>query len=488
MAERNKRVILILLSSLLFLLTIAISLFLLFYRVPKIDSIQYYLTQCDEEISGNQLKLAEGSLLKATSFTQNRLDWLSIVKRSYLISQKQDDWKLYNNYAERAVKLYQGNDEFWAFYLSSLMWTGQYNELEKYESRLKGESFPTLQAEIRLIKESLLIDKSLPPYRGVLHRLEKERDAEFYELIGNITQIDGLKIDAAMLWMGLEEKDRAIQVLNKLMNPEDYAQIVGNIYWDNREYEKALIYLDVQNSLDKKNHTERWTLNNMLGDGYFFSGDWEKADYYYLKSLEIKSEDNWKPLVNRSLLNEQAGIYKTASEIIFQAIEKYGNRREVVLYFLDNWYSTYPVRAERVISHYLMNNPKDVDVLLQNFITFPEEIPPEKYHAFLWKLFNENTTSETITRYLLWYMLGLGDFESVGIVMERHARVVGYEPQWFSLFKGVALALNKPPRLVEAEQELEKYYLAYKDSFGQYNLSVIQEKLGNTKKIEALND
>jgi hypothetical protein len=486
MAERNSRVILIILSSFLFLLALGLSLFLVFYKVPAHDSIQYYLSKCDNEINGNQLKLAEDSLTKATTFTKNRMDWSRVIKRAYLISELRGEWNLYYKYSERAVKLFQGQEEFWAYYLTSLIWTGQYDDLAKYESRISEDKFPTIKAEMRLIKESLNIDDSLPPYAGVMELLEKKKDAEFYELIGSITDIDGLKLDAAMLWMGLEDKDRALKVISDLKNPDNYAQILGNIYWDNNLLDTAMKYYEIQNDLDIKNHTERWTLNSILGDGYLLSGDWEKADYHYLKSLEINKDNNWRPLINRSLLHENAGIFKTASQIIFEAIEKYGDQREVVLYFLDNWRDTYPVRAERIVSRYLMNHPGDVDVLLAKLVTFPEEITPEKYHAFLWNLFNENSKSESITRYLLWYMIGLRDFESLNIIMERHSRIIGYEPDWFSLYRGVELALERPPLLEEAERELLKYYNEYKDEFGAHNLSVIYDKMGKLEEAESL--
>ncbi|MBN2627700.1 MAG: tetratricopeptide repeat protein, partial [Spirochaetales bacterium] len=458
--------------------------FLFYYRIPRLESINYYLTQSDELFKEGQYRRSEDMLEKSSSFAQGRSDWLRIIKRSYLLSRESGDWETYRNYAERAVKLYQGSEEMWSYYLTSLLWTGRYDKAMKYEERLNDERFSSIAAEIRLTRESLNIDETKPPYKGVLDRLYWERDADFYTLIGTIAQIDDLKADAVMLWMGLGEKDKALSAALSLKNPDAYPQILGLMYWDRGDREKALYYLSLQNRLDQKYQNQRWTLNNILGDGYFLTGDWEKAEAHYLTSLEIKGEDNWRPFVNRALLYEQKKYYKEASRIILEALPLYSRVREVVLYFLDNWKETFPVRAERVVYSYLQEFPGDVEVRLEQISSFPEEMTPEAYRAFLWELFNENSENVKVTEYLLWYMAVLGDFESMQIIMERHEKALGKRPDNYPLYEGLIRALKRPQDPQEAVRILEEYYTATGDWFAAWNLMVLMKNAGMTDEAE----
>ncbi|MDC7221262.1 MAG: hypothetical protein PQJ59_15100 [Spirochaetales bacterium] len=486
MADKKGRIVLTLLAVLLFLLALGISLFLIFYRIPRTESINYYLHGSDSLYQEGKYKQAAVMLEKSVSFAQGRDDWRRIVKRSYNLSNETEDWNTYHYFAERAVKMYQGSDEFWVYYLSSLLWSGQYDRLLKYQDRLSDANYPTIQAEIRLTEESLALNKDLKPYEGVMIKLENERDAEFYEMVGNISGLDDLKVDALILWMGLGEKERAREIAGTLDNREKYLQILGLLFWDLKEVELSLSYLEGQDKLDQKNHNRRWTLNNLLGDGYFLLGDWEKSEYHYLTSREIKEDNNWKPLVNRAIIYEKAGIYKEASNIILEGLLEFSDVKEVVLYFLDNWQETYPVRAERIVNKYLIINPQDVEVRLAQFSSFPGELTPESYRAFLWELFNDNSGNEKVTRYLLWYMCVLGDHESMRIIMARHEKVIGARPQWFTLYEGLILALKSPPSYEEAEIVLREYYGRTNDWYGAMNLAILQEHMGKVEEAEEL--
>ena len=474
------------LAVFLFLLVLILSFFLYRYRIPRLESFHYYLTQTDSLQRDGRVRQAKEALEKSSSFARGTGEWLRIIKRAYLISSESDDWNVYRKYTERAVKLYRGNDEFWMYYLTALLWTGDYDRLFKYRYRISEENYPTVSAEIRLTEESLEIDSELPPYQGVMQRLEQERDAEFYGLVGDISGIDDLKADSLMLWMALGEKEKAVERASTLGDVQPYLQLLGLLYWDRGDVQTAVDFLNRQDELDRKNHNRRWTLNNILGDGYFLLGDWEKSEYHYLTSLEIRGDDNWRPLVNRAMIYEKARIWKEASRIILDTLNEYGDEREVILYFLDNWLETYPVRAERVVNTYLNNHPDDVEVMLERFSSFPEELTPEAYRAFIWKLFNENSADEKVTRYLLWYMAVSGDFESMYIIMDRHEKVLGYRPDWYDLYEGLILALKKPQKYEESEQTLSDYYDKTHDWFGAWNLAVLLDHQGKSDEADGM--
>ncbi len=486
MTDKKGRIILTLLAVFLFLLALALGLFLFYHPITPVESINYYFTQSDAFYGNGNFRRSREMLERATSFTKGRTDWLRIIKRAYRLSRETGDWEIYRIYAERAVKLYQGNEEMWSYYLTSLLWTGKFEKALKYEDRLKQEDYASIEAEIRLTRESLNIDQNAVPYRGVLNRLYWERDAEFYELIGGIAGLDDLKIDALMLWMGLGEKEKARAAALSLSHPEDYPQILGLFYWDLKDWKNALTYLSLQNRRDENNQNRRWTLNNMLGDGYFLTGDWERAEYHYLTSLEIKEEDNWRPYVNRAMLYEQKKYYKEASHIILEALGKYSRVREVVLYFLDNWQDTFPVRSERVVYSYLQEHPDDVEVRLKQISAFPEEMTPEGYRAFLWELFNGNSGNTKVTGYLLWYMAVLGDFQSMQVILERHERAVGKRPDNYPLYEALIRVLKRPQDPAGARAILEAYYNETGDRFGAWNLAVLLEQEGRTEEANNL--
>ncbi|MDC7224511.1 MAG: hypothetical protein PQJ60_12275, partial [Spirochaetales bacterium] len=125
-----------------------------------------------------------------------------------------------------------------------------------------------------------------------------------------------------------------------------------------------------------------------------------------------------------------------------------------------------------------------VEVRLEQFASFPEELTPESYRAFLWELFNSNSGNEKVTRYLLWYMAVSGDFDSMRIIMERHAKSVGERPNWYPLYEGLILALEQPQNYEEAEKVLREYYGASKDWFAGQNLAVLLERMGKTDEME----
>jgi len=477
--EKNVPVSYIIIASLLFFCLSALLVFLIYNHKIQSDPVEWRVAFSVSKLDEGDIKAAWKSLRKSFIKAETSRDWKMIMHQAYLISSESENWNYLRKASSKAVSHYRGREDFWAVYLSSLLWSEQYKKAFRFQQRIQSEALKSISAEIFLVEESLRLDPDIKPYKGVLDLLERKREAEYYEHIARLTDNNPLKADAAILWMGRGEIEKAYNLIRNMADSQVPDQISGYIAYDYGDWKLAQSFLLNQLQIDKQNHIERWTLNSMLADLYYLLSDYEEAEKFYKYSLDIDhSVENWKSVLNLSILYQQMGIEKSSRKWMEEAMDNLIDQPEVIRHFAEFWRKEYPVIAERFLTQYLQEHPDDTSMKLSQMLNFPKEMTPVEYSAFLWDLFNKDTADTLVSRFLVWYLMSLGDYQGALLVIERHHRMNPLE-NWTPLYESIILALLSPENWEETDEILSSGLPGTSSGFATYNHAVIITKTGN---------
>lgn len=476
-AERSNYVPLIIGASFLFLI---ISALLLWILLNPVDPDERFMELSYKTESALGIKKYNSSwiyLSRLFRFSDSTEKWFYILNQANQISKQTDDWSYLRRASLRATKEYPEIETFWAVFICAHFWDNRIEKAYEEVDRLYSPQFSTIAAEVFLVKESLSINPDIEPFQGVLKALEKNRDPEYYEYIANYTNNDSLKADAALLWLLEGNLERAYLLTKDISDANVPDQLSGYIAYDWGDFALAQSYLLNQLLVDRNARRERWTLNGILADIAFMNGQYSEAEAYYLRSLELEEENNWKSQLNLSILSHIQGMDKISLDRMEDALTLYKENPQVIVHFLKFWKDEYPVVSKRLLLQYLNSYPDNVNMKLVEILYFPQKKSPLEYNAVLWDLFNSDSADVDVSRFLVWYLLSMNDYQGAEIVIQRH-RSSNPQEQWTSLYRGIIDSLKSSESWPDAEALFNSALLESLQPYAIYNLAVIEAKQG----------
>jgi tetratricopeptide (TPR) repeat protein len=482
MSAVAKSNLLIIVASFLFLLMSALLLLFILnpgYRDQRFNKIieEYKSQNVIEDSSFRNLK-------RASFYCRTYEQWCELLDLSFNLSETTENWEFLQSIASKAKRKFPGHELFQALYVSSTMWNGQIDKAKDQLKNLRDPRFDGIEAELLLIQESLRIDPEVKPFEGVLNSLKNYQDPAYYEKIARITGNDPLLADAAILWMFAGNLTHSYELIRNMSDPTVADQIPGYISYDYGDLPRAQSYLTNQLMVDRSNHNERWTINELLGDIAYMLHQDSLAEEYYLRSIDIHGSGYWKSYLNLSLLYQRQKILKLSQLYMEKALQLYPEQPEVIEHFVINWKDTYPVVSQRLISIYMSEHPEDITMALSQILNFPAQMTPQEYSAFLWELFNKDSSNKDVAKFLVWYLTSAGDFSGAQLVLERYGRL-NQDVHWSYVYSAVIMALESQENLDEAI-ELLNHSLEYRrDWFVLYNLAVLEAKYGRFNEAMA---
>ncbi|MDC7232495.1 MAG: hypothetical protein PQJ58_04650, partial [Spirochaetales bacterium] len=144
----------------------------------------------------------------------------------------------------------------------------------------------------------------------------------------------------------------------------------------------------------------------------------------------------------------------------------------------------YPVETRKELETFIKRHPRKTEARLLKIRYFPEQKGAVQYQAEIWDLFNADVSNEQVTRFLLWYLSGVGDTDSMRIVLERYQGDEEEPPYWHHFYQSV-IALNAFD-LETAAREMDMAYAAGDSWLFSYNKAVLAVVRGDVLTAENL--
>ncbi|MBN2656908.1 MAG: hypothetical protein JXR86_07590 [Spirochaetales bacterium] len=444
-------------------------------RPNRSDEFRENLGAVDRMINGGGYSSAISYLKKGASFAETGLNWMSVIKRAYILGEKTGDASLFHKYVEKGFVEYPGNEDIRAFRVYSLLNQQKYSEASDLSMSIKNSFYNSLKVEAALSAE-FASETIADPFSYILDLLKNSDDPSIFRKVGEITGNEKLLFDAAILYMKSGEIRNAFHLASGITGQWVHDEAIGMIAIDAGEYKHALTRLLNQNQLDKQNHNERWAIQLILGDLLQLEGQLNDSGEYYRKSLEINEEGSWKQYANYSRLLKAQGRFRQSMTTLQDAISLFPDKeKELVVSMVNNQFDRNRSTTERYLKSFLDRHPDDPEANLLVIEHFPIQTTPEKYGARIWELYNKNPANRTIAEFLIWYLLGVGDIEGTTLVLDRFDRDSG-RSYWTVFYRALSLSMNKgfneAERLLQESIEMKETWYAF------YNLAVIQLFLG----------
>lgn len=195
----------------------------------------------------------------------------------------------------------------------------------------------------------------------------------------------------------------------------------------------------------------------------------------FRSSYENESDSAKKDLLYRTIQKKSGDLYLLGNDY----------RDLVLLYYTIN-FDIDSSSSVRVLEEYRRDFPDDLKVELLVIKNKNELYVPDIYEAKLWNLLNSGDNNREVAEYLVWYLLGLEDYNSVNLVLERVEHRED-EYNWIFYYKAIISTLKGNYK--DAQNYIDRVDSgAIKDWERFYTKGVIDMGSGNyTNSIENFN-
>jgi len=444
------------------------------------EKFNEYLITVDRMVKGEGYSSAITNLKKASSYSRSSTNWLSIIKRAYLLSEKTGDKSLFTKYTDKAFDIYPGNEDIRAFQVYSLLQQSLYEEASKLAESITEPYYNNLKIEAALSAE-FSSETIADPFSYILNLLSTSEDPLLFERIGAITGNDKFLFDAAILYMKYGEVKTAYSLAHKITGSWVNDEAIGMIALDAREYNQALTRFLNHNHQDVQNHNEKWAIQLIIADLHQLLGNYSDSGSFYDRSLEINDSGSWNQYANYSRLLKENGRFRQSMDFLQMGISIFPeNEKELIIAMVNTQFERNRSTTERYLKSFLDAHPDDPEANLLYIDHFPIQTTPEKYGARIWELYNKNPSNRKIAEFLLWYLLGVGDLEGTTLVLDRFDRDSG-RSYWTVFYRGLSLSMSK--YFNEAEVLLQESVEMRETWYTYYNLAVIQLFLSKYQNV-----
>lgn len=339
-------------------------------------------------------------------------------------------------------------------------------------NQLVSTEFKPLLAEAILTYESNNIEE-----QSITEYIESRKDPAFFEYLANLLDDDKLMVNAGLLWAKNSEIDKAYSLLNTFPDKE-YSELIALLAYDSGRKSESLIRLlelPINDSIKYDNVL-------LIADIFYMKENWSRSRYYYEKALDLNKlsaapyinissiyleMDNIKQAI--TILENGIDIFKTEINSLSIQIENSnsddGNKeeqnlsarlkdknrddlnqlrdeyKELVLlgYFLYKEIGS--DKAIKILEDYRREFPDDVKIELLEMRENNESSNPNKFIARLWTLLNRDIDNREVSEFLIWYLLGIENYEDIELVLERSEHRHSSE-NWTEYYRGILSGLN----------------------------------------------
>ncbi len=336
----------------------------------------------------------------------------------------------------------------------SLLKIGDYKKAHEIaNNQLISNEFKPLLAQTILFN-----DNKSPETSTIVDYINSRKDPSFFEYLATLLDDRSLYVNSALLWAKAGEIEKAYKVTQKLSR-DGIEELSALLTYDSGRQSEALVKL-LELPL-----SESIKYNNILliADIFYFKENYSRSRFYYEKAIEL-DVINSAPYMNISSIFIKGNNVKKAISFLENVVIELEQKLNTKLNLIDDLKGDLPtlteleeidlhkrrilqsekdlktIRAQykelillsyhlykeiksdnsiKILEDYRRLFPKDVKVELLYMKENNSKINPDLFIARLWQLLNTNSENREVSEFLVWYLLGVENYEDIELVLER---------------------------------------------------------------------
>lgn len=472
------------LAKLMFFLATLVFLFLVwlfFFAFLRADNLERLLPQVDTAILQSDLGRAQSRLRMIKRYGLSEYDRMRLVDRAWQITLLTNNFKIVQKEAYGAAKTFPQHEPFWAFYIYTLL---QNKEYEK-ASRLAREHLHT--TEFRAIRHQAILSalnaSAEDPLATAYEKLRSSTSPTYFEEMGRELQSPILFYNAAILWMLQGNTHRAEALTPWFSSPQVPILHQATMAYDLSNYQLALQLLAehelfpsvITDTDEEANSIQRLLFDRvlLLGDLYLQMNQVSLALEFYREAIVSLPNESWRAWLNTVLLLKKLqGNNVEVQPILRDALLLFPEQNELVIAF--NEHESDWDRADKNLRAFIKAHPLDAPVYLYWFNSFGIKDQVAESSTHLWNLFNSNSDSAQLTKYMIWFFLGQNNFDDAHLVLKRFR---GTDKDWLRSYEALIYALEG-----ERENALVLLSSTHKTWENDFNQALIEIQMGQNQQ------
>ncbi len=426
------------------------------------ENFEEILSAIDTDLLQGALKKADEDVLLAASFASSRAQWLSVLKRAYMLGRAAGTYEALYLTSKGAIAEISGAEEIAALCVFAGLRTGRVEMAYRYAKEylvsprwafLKNEAF---------IKKSVA-DKGLAIETSsdeLLLQAVFQEDPVQLARAADIFKDSRFALDASLRFAGEGQVETAASTIEPYVR--EYPAPATLLLYDTGRLEDA-------ESVAASEPNEAQNL--LLGDIYLKLKDTTSALQLYRRVIAQSPKMSWIPYVNSSLILSAQGKTEEALALVTAGKEYFPDTRQLLLAEIIV-VSEGPDSSGvgELMDRYTRLYPADPEIAVVSAGIEPSDANRTRLESALWNAFLKRPEYSRTAGELAASLIASNDADGLGRLLDVWGRANG-ETAWSLFFQGYrALMVNRPEEAVGA---FEKSYQLSPRWETAYNLSVL---------------
>lgn len=457
----------------LFALILLLSILVYVLGRTKKTDISASIRKIDRLIDNQKYDKATKSISNFTKGELDRFNYYRLIKRAMIVSEDTNNFSSLLTVSNSASEVFKGEEGFYAYRVLALLKLGDVEEAYNIADRfLVSKEYKPLLAQATLFRDKRNKLASIYVF--------EKNDPVYYEYLANLLDDENLYINAALLWARQGEIEKAFSLLKPVDN-EVTKEAIALLAYDSGRRSEALVRLL---NLPESDSIKIYNLK-LMADLFYFDENWSRSRYYYEKVLEIDPY-NSDAYINLSSIMQKSDQIKQSLDLLKNGIAKMKEQsliyvseiefskddlsetesaakkgitqrsidkkvddlkvfktqyRDLVLLYYSEIYNIDKKSAVKTLEEFRQIFPDDIKIDLLIMKNKNTLYVPKIYEAKLWDLLNKDDNNKEVSEYLIWYLLGLGNFDSVELVLDRYENR-NSDSNWTNYYRAILLGIN----------------------------------------------
>lgn len=368
-------------------------------------SFDQILAEIDSRLASGSVSEAGEWIRHGAAVCSGRSNWLSLLKRSYLLGSTADSYEVLFTTSKAALDAISGAEEIAAFYVFAALRTGHFAQAAQYaRQHLSSDRWAAIARETDLTRWALTgVPEATYGGEDPLLAAVSSGNPELLSRAGALFKEKRFALDAALLYAHQGRMAEAASEIEEIAG--DFPKSATLLMYDAERYEDALRLLD----------SHDLTFPLLKADLYLRLGEHESATLQYRKYIDDEPNASWIPYVNLSKLHmledrgEEAAAIIDAGQALFPGARPLlTSEIELSLAVGDR------KRARRLIDEYRDGFSIDKNLALALSRAGPNGADLIRTESFLWEAFLNEPDDSKIARYLAGIIMVSGDVDELG--------------------------------------------------------------------------
>ncbi|MCP5514357.1 MAG: hypothetical protein H7A26_02710 [Spirochaetales bacterium] len=449
MINKKKYKTIIVLLTVLNLIVIILISYLLYTNTVRKKEFNITLNKIDLSISRNAFESAESAIKRIFPFAVKKTDYMRILKRAYIISDKTGNNDLLISVSEKAFDRFSKDQDIFTVYIYSLVQNKKYEKAAALLERNSKITIPDSFSSVILSaiykntgNDEILLKISDNDITTLLHNF---KNPDLYEKIFNISDKPFVLNNYILSLLSEGKFDRAENILGSSISAGSInRELSALVFYDNSHYNKAeKEFIKIHE--DSKGEIQDNGILMLLADALMYQGKINHAETVYEIVLDSDKYFSWIPYINIDWINikQKKESYRTED-----AVDLFPEDRELLFMSLlksnvaDNGFTEGEYNS--IITLNSLNNLKNMEGPLypvkkekqnSNFSRSNQD----RYINEFWSYFNDDRMSSEFKLFFAKELYRLKRFDDLSVFISKEKNK---DEDW-AIFYGAALAFSK---------------------------------------------